>query len=154
MKRVQTYTANGITVMFDPNLCIHSAVCLRALPLVFDVRRRRWVEPEAATPGQVAAAIDRCPSGALSYRLEGKGEAAPPAEAAPPGVSIQASLDGPLLIQGAFELTDAAGNPIPSAGRVALCRCGGTGNQPFCDGTHRRIGFGSKPLRPEGEAQA
>ena len=72
MKRIQTYTAPGITVTFDPNLCIHSAVCLSSLPAVFDVGRRRWVSPEAATVAEVAKAIDRCPSGALKSALDGK----------------------------------------------------------------------------------
>lgn len=67
MKRVQTYAAPGITVTFDPNVCVHSGVCLRTLPAVFDVRRRKWVEPAAASADAVAAAIDRCPSGALGY---------------------------------------------------------------------------------------
>lgn len=68
MKRVQTYVAPGITVTFDPNVCIHSGVCLRTLPAVFDVRRRKWVDVEAANADEIAAAIDRCPSGALGYR--------------------------------------------------------------------------------------
>jgi len=56
-------------VTFDPTLCIHSGNCVRGLPAVFDVGRRRWVRPEAATADQVAAQIARCPSGALkSYR--------------------------------------------------------------------------------------
>jgi uncharacterized Fe-S cluster protein YjdI len=65
VKRVQTYVAPGITVTFDPNVCIHSGVCLRTLPAVFDVRRRKWVDAGAASADDVAAAIDRCPSGAL-----------------------------------------------------------------------------------------
>lgn len=69
MKRLQTYEAPGITVTFDPNVCIHSGVCLRTLPMVFDVRRRRWIAPEAASPEQVAAAVRKCPSGALQYKL-------------------------------------------------------------------------------------
>ena len=76
MKRIQSYTAPGIKVTFDPDICIHSAVCLTSLPAVFDVRRSRWVQPEAATIAEVAAAIDRCPSGALKYVLEGQSEAA------------------------------------------------------------------------------
>lgn len=69
MKRIQTYTAPGITVTFDPERCEHSAVCLAALPAVFDVRRPRWVRPEAASPAEVMEAIDRCPSGALQYAV-------------------------------------------------------------------------------------
>lgn len=69
MKRIQTYTAPAITVTFDPERCEHSAVCLAALPAVFDVRRPRWVRPEAAPPAEVMEAIDRCPSGALQYAV-------------------------------------------------------------------------------------
>ena len=66
-KRLQSYESAGITVTFDPSLCIHSAVCLRGLPEVFDVRRSRWVRPEAATAAEVAAQVARCPSGALKF---------------------------------------------------------------------------------------
>ncbi|MEO7794757.1 MAG: (4Fe-4S)-binding protein [Thermoanaerobaculia bacterium] len=68
---MQTYAAPGVTVTFDPNVCEHSGVCLAALPAVFDVRRSRWVRPEAATPAEVAAAIALCPSGALQAVLAG-----------------------------------------------------------------------------------
>ncbi len=66
-KRLQSYPAAGITVTFDPTLCAHSGVCVRGLPAVFDVDRKRWVRPEAATPEEVAAQIELCPSGALQY---------------------------------------------------------------------------------------
>ncbi len=150
MKPLQTYTTPGITVTFDPQVCVHSAVCLAALPAVFDVRRRRWVAPEAAAASEVAAAIDRCPSGALKYVLTdevttalaiGAGRDTAAADA---GARIQASLNGPLLLQGDYELLDEAGAPIPRSGKLALCRCGGTGNQPFCDGSHARVGFKSR----------
>lgn len=144
MKRIQSYTAPGITVTFDPNICIHSAVCLAVLPAVFDVRRSRWVQPDAATVAGVTAAIDRCPSGALKYILEGQAEAATEVNGEPIEVTIQASTNGPLLIQGNFRLLDGSGNEIDCAGRTALCRCGATANQPFCDGSHKRIGFQSR----------
>ena len=66
--RLQIYEAPGITVTFDPDVCIHAAVCVRGLPAVFDVRRKRWIHAEAATPEEVAAQVERCPSGALRYR--------------------------------------------------------------------------------------
>ena len=69
-KRLQSYETDDITVTFDPNLCIHSGVCVRGLPTVFDVGRKRWIRPELATPDEVAARIDLCPSGALQYRLK------------------------------------------------------------------------------------
>jgi uncharacterized Fe-S cluster protein YjdI len=68
-KRLQTYETPDIIVTFDPNICQHSGVCVRGLPAVFDVRRKRWVAPEKATPEEVAAQVRRCPSGALQYQL-------------------------------------------------------------------------------------
>jgi len=69
-KRLQVYEAAAITVTFDPNLCTHSGECLRGLPLVFDVRRKRWIRPEVAAAAEVAAQVARCPSGALQYALK------------------------------------------------------------------------------------
>lgn len=68
-QRLQVYETREITVTFEPGLCIHSGNCVRGLPLVFDVRRKHWVRPEAAPADAVAAQVARCPSGALkSYR--------------------------------------------------------------------------------------
>lgn len=69
-KRIQTYETPEIVVTFDPSLCIHSGNCVRGLPAVFDVRRKRWIAPERADAAEVAAQIRRCPSGALQYRLK------------------------------------------------------------------------------------
>jgi uncharacterized Fe-S cluster protein YjdI len=67
-KRLQVYETAAIVVTFDPNLCQHSAACIRGLPAVFDVRRKRWVQPEHASAAEVAAQVERCPSGALQWR--------------------------------------------------------------------------------------
>jgi uncharacterized Fe-S cluster protein YjdI len=68
-RKLQVYETPEITVSFEPALCIHSGNCVRGLPAVFDVRRKRWVRPEAASANEVEAQIARCPSGALkSYR--------------------------------------------------------------------------------------
>ena len=145
MKRLQTYTAPGITVTFDPNLCLHAAACLRALPQVFDVSKRRWVAPENASVDEVCAAIDRCPTGALAYRRETSSAGEVIADPRPAAVTIVSVLNGPLLIEGSFEFYDEFGTPIPLPGRAALCRCGGSKNKPFCDNTHRLNGFRSRP---------
>jgi uncharacterized Fe-S cluster protein YjdI len=68
-RRLQTYEAKGIVVTFDPEVCQHTGVCLRGLPDVFDVNRKRWVRPELGSPEEVAAQVRRCPSGALQYRF-------------------------------------------------------------------------------------
>jgi uncharacterized Fe-S cluster protein YjdI len=67
--RLQVYETPEITVTFDPDVCIHSGACVRGLPAVFDVKRKRWVRPELAPATDVAAQVERCPSGALQYRL-------------------------------------------------------------------------------------
>ena len=77
-KRLQVYETPDITVTFDPARCIHSGNCVRGLPAVFDVNRKRWVRPELATPEQVEAQIARCPSGALQcHRGPAAGPGAP-----------------------------------------------------------------------------
>jgi uncharacterized Fe-S cluster protein YjdI len=69
-QRLQVYETPDIAVTFDPNLCVHSGVCVRGLPLVFDVARQRWIRPELASPNDVAAQVSCCPSGALQYTLK------------------------------------------------------------------------------------
>lgn len=61
MKRLQVYEGDGVLVSFDPNVCIHSAICLRALPAVFDVSEKRWIRPEAASADEVTAVVAKCP---------------------------------------------------------------------------------------------
>lgn len=75
-KRLQVYETSDITVTFDPNRCVHSGVCVRGLPLVFDVARKRWIRPELAAPNDVAAQVSRCPSGALQYKMKQQGNRA------------------------------------------------------------------------------
>jgi uncharacterized Fe-S cluster protein YjdI len=72
IKRLQVYETPGVTVTFDPNVCQHTGICLRGLPQVFDIREKRWVRPELATPEEVIAQVARCPSGALQIRKPGE----------------------------------------------------------------------------------
>lgn len=55
---------------------------------------------------------------------------------------ITALDNGPFLVNGSVELTDAEGKAYSTEKEtIALCRCAASTNQPFCDGTHSRIGF-------------
>jgi uncharacterized Fe-S cluster protein YjdI len=67
-KRLQVYETPAVTVTFDPEICQHTGICLRGLPNVFDVTRKRWVRPELAAAEEVIAQVARCPSGALQIR--------------------------------------------------------------------------------------
>lgn len=60
-------------------------------------------------------------------------------------LTITPSTDGPLLLRGQFEISTMRGTVLLRGTRAALCRCGGSENKPFCDGTHRRNGFKSEP---------
>jgi uncharacterized Fe-S cluster protein YjdI len=65
--RLQTYEGDGFAVTFDPAVCIHSGKCVRGLPAVFDVKRKRWIDVKAGSAEEIAAQIARCPSGALQF---------------------------------------------------------------------------------------
>ena len=66
-RRLQTYEGDGFAVTFDPAICIHSGKCVRGLPGVFDVRRKRWIDVQAASAAEIEAQVARCPSGALQF---------------------------------------------------------------------------------------
>ena len=56
---------------------------------------------------------------------------------------ITVNNNGPFRVEGNFEIVDPQGNAFGLAGRttVSLCRCGHSANKPFCDGSHKRVGF-------------
>lgn len=60
-------------------------------------------------------------------------------------VTIDAAEDGPLLVTGNLEVVSGTGRTIDRCTKAALCRCGGSANKPYCDGTHRKIGFRAAP---------
>jgi len=62
-------------------------------------------------------------------------------DATPTPVVITVTANGPNLLSGPIEIRNEAGELVKTARRVALCRCGASGNKPFCDGSHQRIGF-------------
>ncbi len=64
-----------------------------------------------------------------------------------PNTKITPLSNGPIRIEGDFEICDSTGAVFGLAGRtvISLCRCGHSGNKPFCDGSHNRVGF-SDPI--------
>lgn len=63
---VKRYSNGDITVVWQPSLCVHSAICARGLPKVFDPRRRPWVILDGYETETIVDQVERCPSGALS----------------------------------------------------------------------------------------
>ena len=61
-------------------------------------------------------------------------------------VTIEVKENGPFLVKGDIKLVDADGNAFDTdKPAIALCRCGASSENPFCNGTHRKIGFESAP---------
>lgn len=62
------YETENYTISWKPEICQHAAECVRGLPEVFNPRRRPWLIPENGKEEDIIKVIDRCPSGALSYK--------------------------------------------------------------------------------------
>ena len=56
-------------------------------------------------------------------------------------VKLQVIENGPLNLTGKVEINYPSGQNELKEGQIFLCRCGGSSNKPFCDGTHNKIGF-------------
>ncbi|HEY7293737.1 MAG TPA: (4Fe-4S)-binding protein [Dehalococcoidia bacterium] len=137
MADTRVYSTDAIEVHWDASRCIHSARCIAGLPRVFDPRRRPWIVLEGAEADRVAEVISRCPSGALHFRRLDGGPQEQPDE---PPVAVPVP-NGPLYLRGELRIETADGELIAEDTRMALCRCGGSANKPFCDNTHMRTGF-------------
>ena len=135
---IKKYTNGEVTVVWQPSKCIHSTICFRELPEVFDPNKRPWVNPQGASTAAIVAQVRRCPSAALSYYMN-NGETGEPE----PKIQLGAEVvpNGPLLIHGDLKVKLKNGDDVNKTGTTAFCRCGGTANPPYCDGTHARIGF-------------
>lgn len=63
------YTNGEVTIIWKPSLCIHSGICARGLNTVFDPRKRPWITPTGATTDAIIDQVRKCPSGALSFKM-------------------------------------------------------------------------------------
>ena len=168
MPHRRTYETNAIRVHWDSSRCIHTGLCLRALPAVFDVRTRPWVDLSGADADAVAA-VERCPTGANSHLRRGwrSGPSHDPASLPPPPrdgaasepTSVVPLEDASLDLGGHLRVYHSDGRPMLEAGRAVLCRCGQSATKPFCDRSHEAAAFRSRPPevprdRLEGESPA
>jgi uncharacterized Fe-S cluster protein YjdI len=64
------YPNGEITILWQPKMCIHSAVCVKTLPKVYDPKSRPWIRPENATTQELIDQVAKCPSGALSIQKD------------------------------------------------------------------------------------
>lgn len=72
MSKMHEYSNGEITVGWQPEICIHSGNCVKNLPTVFKPKEKPWIKIENASSEEIMNAIDKCPSGAFSYRKNEK----------------------------------------------------------------------------------
>ena len=61
------YSNGEVTIVWKPELCIHSGNCVRGLPDVFKPRQKPWINADGASTEKIIDQVKKCPSGALSY---------------------------------------------------------------------------------------
>lgn len=138
-KITKHYTNGEVTIVWQPNKCIHSTLCFTGLPSVFNPRERPWAKPEGASTQEIINQIKKCPSGALSYFLNEEEDTNK--EESSLETVIEALPNGPLLVYGTLKIKHKNGEQTLENKTTALCRCGQSSNKPFCDGTHAKVGF-------------
>lgn len=116
------YTNGEVTIVWKPDICIHSAICFKGLGEVFDPQKRPWITPEGSTTDKIVAQVKRCPSGALSYYMN--------KDAAANEIKVEAETiveptpNGPLMVYGNVTVKDKDGILTKKNNVTAFCRCG------------------------------
>lgn len=136
LNKRDNYVGKTITVHDNRGLCAHVSYCADELEAVFNADQEPWVSPDAVTVQTTIDTIKKCPSGALSYSIDGveyRDQERPQ--------EIFISKNGPYFVKGGIELKNRPQGEGASEEHYTLCRCGGSKNLPLCDGTHRNIQF-------------
>lgn len=134
--KVRAYEGRDVTVYYNVLLCSHAGECGRRAAAIFNPKQKPWIQPDNGTREQVLDVMRACPSGALRYgQADGEAELVAGGE-----VSITIEKNGPYRVRNIPVAADfwAQGQSVK---KYVLCRCGKSGNKPFCDGTHRDAGW-------------
>jgi len=127
----ENYLGKKITIHDNRGICAHAGRCTDGLASVFRLKEEPWIHQDAASSDEIIATIQKCPSGALSYTIddfEHKDQNGEP--------TIFIAPNGPYVVSGGPELVDTIQGEGASSEHFTICRCGGSKNKPFCDGTH------------------
>ncbi len=133
---IDDHQGRKITIHDNRGVCSHAGFCTDRLKEVFRTGVEPWIDPDGAAVEKIVETIRMCPSGALSYTIEE--ERHTEFEKHP---SLQLAEDGPISVKGGIRLVDVDTGQGASDEHYTLCRCGGSKNKPFCDGSHWYIGF-------------
>ncbi len=134
--RRDTYVRGRLTIHDNRGICSHSAFCSDGLPSVFKLGAEPWIDPHGAEIEAIIETVKKCPSGALSYSIEGVEYRDQVRDAL-----LTVSRNGPYRVVGGIELLRQIWGEGASTEHYSLCRCGGSKNKPFCSGRHRDIEF-------------
>ena len=135
------YGGDSAQVHWDGKLCIHYGECGRAQGHLFVNGRTPWCQPDLSGADEIREVVLRCPTGALTATFEDGSTIKPDLE----NNTATISQNGPIYLKGRLEFDDETSDrEALTAGtryRAALCRCGASGNKPFCDNSHETTGF-------------
>ena len=128
---IQEYLGKSLDITFNRSICAGAANCVAQLPSVFiSGSSENWINPNNASPNDIIATIQACPSGALSYK-QGNHTLIDSRETA----KVTIIKDGPYNV----EAVNYDFKPMPknfSTSKYTLCRCGLSRNKPYCDYSH------------------
>jgi len=137
MSKVKEYSNGETTVVWEAEKCIHSAICAKGLPEVFQPRERPWIKIDAVSTETIINQVKQCPSGALRYYMNAEEDKS----AETLETKIEVLENGPLLVYGTLSVTHKDGSTETKNKTTAFCRCGASNNKPFCDGAHVKESF-------------
>jgi len=135
----ESFEGHGVTIHDNRGICAHAGRCTDGLPSVFRYGKEPFIDAKGDSADEIAKVIRTCPSGALSYSIGGE-EHRELDQA--PGVTVVPG--GPYAVRGGAGLEGAKFGEGASREHFTLCRCGGSRNKPFCDGTHWSRDFDEK----------
>jgi CDGSH-type Zn-finger protein/truncated hemoglobin YjbI len=153
--RRDSYEGVQLTVFDNRGICQHSGLCTDRLASVFHTEGA-FVTPSGGRMDDIIRAVRDCPSGALSYAIDGVEARAQVDWDGTREPSVEITRDGPYRVTGAIALTDESGAPVAraegaSSEHYALCRCGHSQNKPFCSGMHWYVDFKDPVPDPDRE---
>lgn len=137
MGKTKNYTNDEVTIVWEPEKCIHSGICVRGLGDVFKPKEKPWIKIEAASTNDLVKQVKACPSGALSFFMNAEGDKTSETLE----TKVEVMENGPLLVYGTLKVTHKDGNQEVKNKTTAFCRCGASNNKPYCDGTHVKQNF-------------
>jgi uncharacterized Fe-S cluster protein YjdI len=138
MEIKKKYSNGEVTVVWEPSKCIHSAICFRGLPQVFDPRKRPWVTLENGKTEEIVNQVKGCPSAALTYFMNAEDNQESQESV---NTVVEVLENGPLLVYGNLKVKDKDGKESIKSQTTAFCRCGASQNKPYCDGSHVTTAF-------------